>query len=62
MRFYVTSDQPFDVSAWVSKSDLVAFFDQEDFACRAVRDVCQAYPSDWFYVAAGGLLQFRPRS
>ena len=43
----------------MSKSDFYAYFDQEDFALRAVRDVCPAYLSEWFCVDEHGLVRFR---
>lgn len=38
-----------DIAYWITKDSFFKYFDQEDFKCRKVLNVSQAYLDDWFY-------------
>ena len=53
MRCRPAVNLPTDVPFWISRSAFFEHFDQADFLCREVRDVTDAYLSDWFWDKGG---------
>lgn len=47
-----------DIPYWVSKASFYQHFDQQDFTCRDILDVVDAYLDDWFDFDAAGNRQF----
>jgi hypothetical protein len=43
-----------DVPFWISRSSFSRNFDQQDFMCRDVAHVVDAYLEEWFYSDANG--------
>jgi hypothetical protein len=44
---------PTDAPWWVGKSAFIEHFDQNDFLCRQVKEVTDAYLEDWFHDGRG---------
>lgn len=58
VRCYLTVDLYSDAPFWVSRSSFKSHFDRDDFRCREILDVTDAYLNDWFFKEEGGLLRF----
>ena len=43
-----------DVAFWISKTSFFRHFDQQDFMCRNVGDVVDAYLEEWFHSDSNG--------
>ena len=43
-----------DLPYWIPRSSILEQFDQDDFLCRKVRDVVDAYLEDWFCTDTAG--------
>jgi hypothetical protein len=43
-----------DVPFWISKSSFFRYFDQQDFMCRDVEQVVDAYLEEWFHSDSNG--------
>ena len=43
-----------DVPFWISRSSFFQHFDQQDFMCRDVEQVVDAYLEEWFHSDANG--------
>jgi hypothetical protein len=50
---------PTDAPWWVAKSAFIAHFDQQDFMCRQVASVVDAYLEEWFHDGPAGTRYFK---
>lgn len=54
MRCLPATNLDSDVPFWISRISFFLHFDQQDFLCRDVEDVVDAYSENWFYADADG--------
>lgn len=48
-----------DIPFWVSRVSFLQHFDQDDFRCRKVQSVIDAYLEDWFHIDPAGRRHFK---
>ena len=58
MQVFAQVNKQTDIPFWVKRDDFYRYFDQDDFLCRDVHDVQNAYLKDWFSFHENGVVRF----
>lgn len=59
MKSRLTTQLATDIPYWVAKDTFLSRFDMDDFACRDVGNVVDAYLADWFETDSSRERRFR---